>query len=138
MSDKVFIDTNIWVYAKIEGDDFEKHKKASLFLKYLSYQIIISTQVIGEYYNALLKNKIADIEIQHSIEQLLPEVELDAISMNTIRKSWEVKLKYYFSVYDSLIIASALQAGCTTLYTEDLQHKQLIEGKLRIVNPFVE
>jgi len=66
-----------------------------------------------------------------------PEAELDEISINTIRMSWEVKLKYHFSVYDSLIIASALEAGCEVLYTEDLQHNQLIENKLRIVNPFV-
>jgi len=59
------------------------------------------------------------------------------LSVDTIRKSWKIKLRHLFSIYDSLIVASALEAGCTTLYTEDLQHDQLIEGKLRIVNPFV-
>ena len=44
--------------------------------------------------------------------------------------------RYGFRIYDSLIVVSALEAGCTTLYTEDLQHGQVIEG-LRIENPFL-
>ena len=43
----------------------------------------------------------------------------------------------HFSYWDSLIIAAALEAGCTTLYSEDLQHKQVIEGVLTILNPFL-
>lgn len=42
-----------------------------------------------------------------------------------------------YSFYDCLIIASALEAGCDTLYTEDLQHHPLIKGSLRVVNPFL-
>ena len=41
-----------------------------------------------------------------------------------------------FSIYDSLIISAALQNQCTILFTEDLDHNQTIEGKLKIVNPF--
>jgi predicted nucleic acid-binding protein len=58
------------------------------------------------------------------------------LTMNTIRKSWKIKLRYHFSIYDSLIVASALEAGCTILYSEDLQHNQFIENKVRVVNPF--
>jgi len=138
MNDKMFIDTNIWVYAKIDGNDSIKHKKAISLLRNLPNQIVISTQVINEYYSALSKNKIKDIDIQTSIEQILPNVNVQAISIATIKKSWDVKLKYNFSVYDSLIIASALEADCKILYTEDLQHNQLIENKLRVVNPFID
>ena len=137
MSDKVFIDTNIWVYARVEGTDLEKHKKAISFLRNLSNRVIISTQVFKEFYSALSKNMIAEAKIQSAIEQILPDVELNKLSLNTIRKSWEIKLKYQLSIYDSLIIASALEADCKILYTEDLQHNQLIEGKLRIINPFI-
>lgn len=42
------------------------------------------------------------------------------------------------TIYDSLIIATALEASCTTLYSEDMQHGQLIENKLLIINPFKE
>jgi predicted nucleic acid-binding protein len=47
----------------------------------------------------------------------------------------EVRTRYRYSFYDSLIIAAALEAGCTRLYSEDLQHGQRIE-RLTIVNPF--
>jgi predicted nucleic acid-binding protein len=45
--------------------------------------------------------------------------------------------RYGFSVYDAMIVASALIAGCTTLWSEDMQDGLLIEGQLRIMNPFV-
>ena len=48
----------------------------------------------------------------------------------------ELRARYQFSFYDSLIISAALEAGCKTLYSEDLQHGQII-GQLTIVNPFV-
>jgi len=137
MSAKLFVDTNIWVYAKIESRDITKHKRAVSLLKNFPEQVVVSTQVINEIYSALSKNKIKDSDIQEVIEQIIPEVEIMELSVDTIRKSWKIKLRHLFSIYDSLIVASALEAGCTTLYTEDLQHDQLIEGKLRIVNPFV-
>lgn len=137
MSDKVFVDTNIWVYAKIESRDISKHKNAILCLKGITAHVIISTQVVNEFYSALVKNKIKDPYIQKAIEQMIKEVEVLELSMRTIRKSWHIKLKYHFSIYDSPIIASALEAGCATLFTEDLQHKQLIENKLRIISPFI-
>lgn len=49
----------------------------------------------------------------------------------------EVCERYKFSFYDSLIIASALIVGSTVLYTEDLQHGQIIERQLRVANPFL-
>lgn len=45
--------------------------------------------------------------------------------------------RYQFQIFDALIVASALELGCERLYTEDLQHGQLIEGRLRIIDPFV-
>ncbi|MBC8485458.1 MAG: hypothetical protein H8D45_05400 [Bacteroidetes bacterium] len=82
MNDRVFVDTNIWVYAKIKVKDDPKHKFAKDFL------------------------------------------------------CWKLKEKYHYSVYDSLILASAIEADCTILFSEDLHHNQLIENKLRIINPF--
>lgn len=138
MSGKVFIDTNIWVYAKIRFQETFKHNYAKELLTGTSDQIVLSTQVINEFYSVMMKNKVADVLIQQTINQLLPEVELQLVSLNTIKKAWEVKLRYHYSIYDSLIIASALEAGCNTLYSEDMQHNQLIEEKLRIINPFLD
>jgi predicted nucleic acid-binding protein len=51
-------------------------------------------------------------------------------------KATEVAERYGFSLYDSVIVASALLAGCKTLYSEDLQHRQVIDKKLTVINPF--
>lgn len=137
MNDKVFIDTNIWVYAKIEGSNAEKHRKASEFLRNVENEIVVSTQVINEFYNTLSKNKFQNFEIVKAIEQFLPHVELQIILLETIKASWDIKERYGFSIYDSLIIAAAVEAGCKLLYTEDLQHNQIIYNRLQIINPLV-
>jgi predicted nucleic acid-binding protein len=48
----------------------------------------------------------------------------------------DISDRFGFSVYDSMIVASALLAGCETLYSEELQHRQVIDGKLTVLNPF--
>ncbi|MBX6423467.1 PIN domain-containing protein [Thermosulfurimonas sp. F29] len=59
------------------------------------------------------------------------------ITKRDIKKAMFVKEKYKYNYWDSLIIASALENDCSVLYTEDMQHGQIIEGRLKIVNPFV-
>jgi len=53
-----------------------------------------------------------------------------------LRRSWTIRNRYGFSIWDSQILAAALAAGCSTLLTEDLQHGQRIEG-LEIINPLM-
>ncbi len=45
--------------------------------------------------------------------------------------------RYQLSHWDSLIVAAALRANCDTLYSEDMQHGQLIDGRLTVINPFI-
>jgi predicted nucleic acid-binding protein len=141
MKDKVFIDTNIFVYAFLDTDDSSqhaKHLKAVEFLKQFdaNSQVIISTQVLSEDYSALLKNKINDEDIQESAKQLVNSIEVVSVSKNIVMDSYSIKNKYRYSYWDSLIISSALQSNCTVLYSEDLQHNQKIEKQLSIINPF--
>jgi predicted nucleic acid-binding protein len=142
MTDKVFIDTNIWVYAYLDTDSqpsHYKHLKAVVCLQklYENSEVIISTQVLNEYYSALLKNKINDADIQKSARQLAIAVEVIALSKQTVTKSYEIKNRYHYSHWDSLIIAAALEHGCTYLFSEDLQNQQTIEDTLIIKNPFL-
>jgi predicted nucleic acid-binding protein len=58
------------------------------------------------------------------------------IQPHTVREACRLAIRYGFSFYDSFIVAAALENGCTTLYFEDLNANQLVEGTLRIVNPF--
>lgn len=136
-SDRVFIDTNILVYAKIDSQDVEKHQKAKVFLIGLSQSVYLSTQVVNEFYTVLVRNKIADKVIQDCIAAILHDVKLETIRLTTIYLAWEIRAKYQYQYFDCLIIASALEANCNILYSEDLQHSQTINGKLKIINPFV-
>ena len=137
MEDKVFIDTNIFVYSILQDDKTGKSIKSNQLLENMQEEIIISTQVINEYYNTLLKYKIEESLIQSYILGILDEAVLSIIQMETIYRSWEIRKKYKYSYYDCLIIASALENQCSILYSEDMQNGQLIEDKLKIKNPFL-
>lgn len=60
------------------------------------------------------------------------------ITKDSLRHSFAISIKYGFSHWDSLIVAAALEAECTTLYSEDMQHGRVIEGRLTIINPFLD
>jgi len=61
---------------------------------------------------------------------------VEAMTVQTHERGLELAARLGISVYDAMIVASALMAGCTTLYSEDLQHGRVVEGKLTIRNPF--
>ena len=142
MKDKIFIDTNVFVYTYLENpnkkEDYEKHLKAKELLRSFTIDdvVCISTQVCNEYYSALLKNKIENSAIQSSLYNLVQMVNVASISKDTVLQSFEIKNRYSFSYWDSLILSSALENDCNIIYSEDMQDAQLINGVLRIVNPF--
>jgi predicted nucleic acid-binding protein len=139
MSDKVFIDTNIFVYAKLITDkDKTKHLLARSFLESLQNGVVVSTQVLSEFASVLIKHRILDNDIQVAISAIAENSVVSPVSLNTLKEAWKIKTRYQFSYWDSLIVASALENQCTTLFTEDLQHNQVIEEKLCIKNPFQE
>lgn len=132
MPDKIFIDTNIVIYSLGEHST-KAHKAAPLFVDRPS----ISTQVLSETANVTTKRLgLAMPEVRKLIKTLHEICHIELITMATIEAALNVHERYKFSWYDSLIIATALEAGCTTLYSEDMQNDQVIEGRLKIVNPF--
>ena len=134
-TDKAFFDSNIIIYC-YTGTELVKQTTAFRIIDDCE-NTYISTQVLQEFCNVVHK-KFSSREVD--VEQAISEVEILFIvhenSVATIRKANDIKSKYGFSFYDSLIIAAALECGCNTLYSEDLHHKQLIENTLTIVNPF--
>ena len=121
MKENNFIDSNILIYAHTLQDE-NKMKIAQGILS--SKQIIIAnTQGINESINVFIKRfKIFLNNIQNIIEQTFLFVTIKTINSETIQLGLEICKNYYFSYYDSLIIASALQNECSILYSEDLQH----------------
>lgn len=131
--DKPFFDTNVVLYS-LSNEPWRKERVADL----MSGGGVISTQVLAESANVMrrkFKLGIADIEAFH--DALLGACRIRLVEPATVRRALEIVSRYGFSVYDSLIVATALEAGCATLYSEDLQHGQFIGATLAIINPFL-
>lgn len=137
MTDRFFIDTNIWVYSHLKQQDESKSSIALSLLENLSL-LVISTQVLNEYYSAMLKNKVPDRIIQENLEVIISVSEVQIIQVSTLRITHRLKINNSFSYWDSLILASAIEANCQYLYSEDMQNNQIIDKQIQIINPFQE
>jgi len=136
MTDKVFIDTNVWVYLYY-SEDISKKNIADKLITENFENIIISTQILNELYSALVKKAIdTKGKVNDIIIETIANFNVVDISTFDVIKAMEIKDRYGFSYWDSLVIASALESGCSILYSEDMQHNQLIENTLKIINPF--
>ena len=133
MKDRVFLDSNILIYSI---DKFKSESVESIFKS--ENNIYISTQVINEFINVCIKKQLLEINnISQSVKKFIETFNLVIITETTIYSASELKEKYRYSFYDSLIISSAIENECSVLYTEDLKNSQLIEGKIKILNPYV-
>jgi len=133
MKDKFFFDTNILIY--LLSDEANKQQKCLDLYKFIGAKFI-STQVLNEFANVCFKKNLLKTDISEYIEKLSRNFVVSLIYKKTILKTIQIKNKYGYSFYDSAIIASALQNNCAILYTEDMQHQQIIENTLTIINPF--
>jgi predicted nucleic acid-binding protein len=136
MHDKAFLDTNILIYAYSE-DEPKKQSIALQLLDSFEDNVIISKQVINELSNILLKKfKLGSDQVENvllEIDNVLPIADFD---LTTQIKALKLKDRYQFQYYDALIVATALENNCTVVYSEDMQHDMLIDGNLKIINPF--
>ena len=134
-----FLDTNIFIYAQ-DGRDKRKQKVAATLIRKLIEQRsgVISTQVIQEFCNAGRKPDInlATPIVMETIRFVLRPLLAQRPSIEFYIDTLELSSRNSLSFYDALIIQAALDMGCDTLYSEDLQHGQKF-GKLTIVNPFI-
>ncbi len=130
-----FVDTNIWLYAFIESEDSHKQVRAKTIVQ--DNEVILSTQVINEVcVNLLKKTPLAEPDIQALIVSFYSHYTVVEFDQDTLTKASILREQYPFSYWDSLIVASALAARCSLLYTEDMQHGLQVENKLILQNPF--
>jgi len=139
MKDRSFFDTNIILYAYSKIRNTKKEiANDIIFSSENNNNIIISNQVINEFINiAYKKFKLDSKQIENAILELDNCFNIVNFGLIAQIKALSIKEKYKFQYYDSLIIATALENGCTILYTEDMQHNQIIENQLKIINPFI-
>lgn len=138
MSDKLFLDTNVLVYL-YDSDAPEKQERARAILERdgTTAEITISTQVLQEFYVTVARKfakRLSEGETLLATRSLC-QLSLVQVDVAMIFDAISLARRHQFSLWDSLIIQAALQTGCQTLLTEDLQDGQRI-GHLRIENPF--
>ena len=133
MSGRIFLDTNVLVYSYAEHEPL-KRTLAQAVVASASGEAWISTQVLIEFINVShRKLKAAWPDIQVTLIELLNSYQ---VKPATIAHATRLAHRYGFSWFDALIVAAALECGCDTLYSEDFNPGQLIEGTLRVMNPF--
>jgi predicted nucleic acid-binding protein len=132
---KVFLDTNILVYSLDQADAAKKTKCRGL-IRSLTVESkgVISTQVMQEFYVAATGKLGADPLLTKDILRSLERFETVVVSPSLIKDAIDCSIINRLSFWDALIIVSAESARCEILWTEDLNHGQIIRG-VRIENP---
>ena len=139
MNDKTFFDTNILVYLFDRSDPVKSEKAVRLLrTKAEEKSGCISYQVLNEFFNVAFRRfpqPITTAEARLLLMNILGTYELVQSSHAILERAFLLRERSNFHWYDCLIVAAALEADCTILYTEDLQHGQKID-QLVVVNPF--
>lgn len=136
MRDRIFIDTNILLYA-YSSDNKSKRDISQKILESYGENIYISKQVVNEITNILFKKFNLSIEkIENVILELDNEFEIFDFDITTQIKAIKLKQKYKFGFYDALIVATALENRCNILYSEDMHDGLVVYDTLTIANPF--
>ena len=132
----VFIDTNVWVYALSGQDNVKRRIAIDLIAKsFRNDAICVSSQVLKEFANfAFKKTKKSAAQINEMLSRIasygfVAETKELVLASVTGKEEWQV------GFYDALIIEAANKAGCSILYTEDLNDGQ-VYGDVLVVNPF--
>ena len=127
-----FFDTNVLLY--LLSEDTAKADRAE---DLLAEGGVISVQVLNEFAAvASRKLGLAWPEIREVLGTAQSLCRVEPLTIATHERGLAIAERYGFSVYDSLIVAAALLAGCGVLWTEDLQDGQRIEEQLTVKNPF--
>lgn len=135
MTNKSFAaDSNVLVYLH----DNSSPSKRSIAKNILSDNPVIPAQVISEYLNTI--KRLLDLSKEQLLMQtaeLLKDCEIIPILPSTLYLAASLVKKYQFQLFDAVIVAAALEAGCQTLYSEDMHHGLLVNDTLTIINPFI-
>jgi predicted nucleic acid-binding protein len=140
MSDKYFLDTNIFVYSLDPVDPRKARIAEELVTRGVASKLgVISYQVVQEYINVSLRQfrvamTVTELEL-YFFKVLLPMMTIPS-SSGLFLEAIRLQTAHQIAWYDSLIVAAAIQGGCQVLYSEDLQHGRRF-GDLVIQNPFL-
>ncbi|WP_438393411.1 PIN domain-containing protein [Caballeronia sp. DA-9] len=129
---KVFLDSNIVLY--LLSSDTTKANRAEGLVAEGGF---ISVQVLNEVANVTRRKlSMSWDETNDVLDAIRAACITEPLTVEAHDFGRRISERYGLSVYDSMIVAAALLAGCTVLYSEDMQHGLVVDGTLRIVNPF--
>jgi predicted nucleic acid-binding protein len=134
MSDaESFFDTSVLLYLLSEDSN-----KANRVEELLAERGTVSVQVLNEFaVVALRKLNMPLNDVREILGTIRVVCSVEPVTLATHDRGLAINERYGFSLYDSMIVASALIVGGKVLYAEDLQHGQVIDAQLRVVNPFL-
>jgi len=128
-----FIDTSVLFYL-LSSETVRTDRVEELLLR----RGTINTQVLNEFAAAALRKHVLSLaELRECLQSIRELCITHPLTVETHERGLEIVERYGYSLYDSMIIAAALLAECRTLYSEDLQHGQVIDKRLTVINPFV-
>ena len=132
---RTFVDTNILLYSLSPSSD-PKSSRANEVILALKSQMVVSTQVLQEFYAVSTRKRFVQPQVARSLVMELSEGEVVSTTATLISDAIDLSIVNGFSIWDSLIVQAAIQSRCSRLLTEDLQNGQMIKG-VRIENPFL-
>ncbi len=136
MSARSFFDTNVLVYSDDKSAPAKQRLAVKLIAEHrLAGTGVVSLQVLQEYFVTVRRKLHVDARIVRRKVELLAEFDVVAPGVPEILAAIDLHRLHGFSFWDALILQSARQAGCSVVYSEDLQTGRAIDG-LRLVNPF--
>lgn len=119
VTDQCFVDSNVWLYAVIESA--ESVAKSGIARRLVSERRLISTQVVNEVcVNLIRKAQRTEDEIRRVVPAFYTQHRVTPIHESTMLAASELREAYSLSYWDSLIVTTALEAGATILYSEDM------------------
>ena len=139
MKDKIFWDSNLWIYFFTVSSVSDEISKSNTVKSMLIQSSILysSAQVFNEVANVLQKKfKFSETDTLLILQEINSLTTCVPLTANLSFKALDLKARYKLSWFDSLIVAAALEARCNLLYTEDLHDGLVIEQTLTIKNPF--
>lgn len=139
MSDRVFVDTNLLVYAYDDSSAVKRATVLTLFHRIFRSGLgVISTQVLQELAVCLrrrVSRPLSPVEIRKIITELQQEWEVFVNGPEAVLRALDLEDRFQLSFWDSLIMQAAQASFATILYTEDLNHGQTY-GSVQVLNPF--
>jgi predicted nucleic acid-binding protein len=136
MPGKIFLDSNILTYAQDKGSPDKRRKSREIIMELAgSGDGVISTQVMQEFYVAATRKLGVDPLAAKSVLKTFAVFEVIQITPDLIQEAVDCSILNVLSFWDSLVLAAAAAADCSTLYTEDLNPGQFVLG-VTVQNPF--